>query len=54
MTFTPGKYGYQYVEHRGGEGEDEEEEGEFTSRYGQRTMIKDILKQEIVIGEGMK
>ena len=40
-----GKYGYKYLEQG-------EEEGDFTSRAGQRNMIKDIIKQEIVIGEG--
>ena len=40
-----GKYGYQYIE--AGQGE-----GEFVSRVGQRNMLKDIIKQEIVIGEG--
>ena len=40
-----GKYGYKYLEQG-------EEEGEFTSRVGQRNMIEDIIKQEIVIGEG--
>lgn len=45
VPISLGKYGYKYVE----EGE---EEGDFTSRVGQRNMIKDIIKQEIVIGEG--
>jgi hypothetical protein len=40
------KYGYKYLEQG-------EEEGDFTSRVGQRNMIKDIIKQEIVIGEGL-
>jgi hypothetical protein len=39
------KYGYKYLEQG-------EEEGDFTSRVGQRNMIKDIIKQEFVIGEG--
>ena len=47
VPISLGKYGYKYLE----EGE---EEGDFTSRVGQRNMIKDIIKQEIVIGEGEK
>ena len=43
VPHTQGKYGYQYIE---------EGEGEFVSRVGQRNMIKDIIKQEIVLAEG--
>ena len=43
VPHTQGKYGYQYIE---------EGEGEFVSRVGQRNMIKDIVKQEIVLAEG--
>ena len=45
-----GRYDYQYMEQGP---EEEEREGDFTSRTGQRTMIKDIIKQEFTIGEGM-
>ena len=49
-----GRYDYQYIEQRGQEEErdGEEGEGEFTSQTGQRTTIKDIIKQEFTIGEG--
>ena len=45
LPYLSGKYGYKYLEKREGE-------GEFTSLVGQRNMIEDIIKQEIVITEG--
>ena len=35
-----------------GEGSAGEEGDDFTSRVGQRNMLKDIIKEEIVIAEG--
>ena len=51
VMVAAGSYDYQYIEQQGPE--EEEREGEFTSRTGQRTMIKDIIKQEFTIGEGI-
>lgn len=44
-----GKYDYQYVERQR---EGEEDEDGFSSRSGQRTMNKDIIKEEVVIAQG--
>lgn len=60
--YLAGKYDYQYLDRqREGEKEGEKEDGEsgekedgdgFSSRSGQRTMNKDIIKQEIAIAQG--
>ena len=51
VMVAAGSYDYHYIDQQGRE--EEEREGEFTSRTGQRTMIKDIIKQEFTIGEGI-
>lgn len=48
--FQACKYDYQYVEKQR-EGEDDEDG--FSSRSGQRTMNKDIIKEEIVLAQGV-
>lgn len=44
-----GKYDYQYVERQR---EGEKDEDGFSSRSGQRTMNKDIIKEEVVMAQG--
>ena len=47
--YLAGKYDYQYVERQR---EGEKDEDGFSSRSGQRTMNKDIIKEEVVMAQG--